>query len=135
MRPPLQNCRVSRFYPCLVTFSLLPTFVHAQVTSGTFVNGSHGPALFGLNTSGSSVGTIFAKSIDIFLVIAGFLSVGYMLYSGIQLASAAGDEAKIEQAKKALIWSIVGTFVIMITYLIITASQSAAQGTLGTAVL
>lgn len=96
-----------------------------------FVNNSGDATLFPISNSSESIGTvIFVRSIEIFSLVAGIASVAYLIYAAIQFSLAAGDEAKIEQAKKALIWSMVGIVVFMMTYLLINATQQAAHGVL-----
>lgn len=126
-------------YVALPTITALPLVAIAQdndpvtgpVNSGTFVdNTTHGAALLPLSTTTENIGRIvFVRGIRYALLIVGIMSISFIIYSAIQLSTAAGDEAKIEQAKKALIWSIVGTIVAMMTFFIINATQSATEGT------
>ena len=122
-------------YTLASTAALLPTLAAAQdnnpvtgpVKSDTFVNGTNA-SLLPLSISTEDIGRIiFVRGIDYALLIVGVMSVAYIVYSAIQLSTAAGDEAKIEQAKKALIWSVIGTAVAMMAFFIVRATQSSTN--------
>lgn len=114
--------------------SLIPYRVFAQtnvVERNLFVNDNSNATLFPLSRSTQSLGTvIFVRGFQIGSIIIGIVSIAYLIFAAIQFSTAAGDEAKIEQAKKALIWSLVGIAVFMVTFLIISATQNASKGTL-----
>lgn len=115
---------------------LAPVRANAQgrpqiVTPRYFVTSDEGSALFPISDSTESLAkVVFVRAIDFSLIVVAILAISYIIFSAIQMTTSIGDEAKIEQAKHALIWSTVGLFIVLSTYLIIVATQQAAQGTL-----
>jgi len=108
-------------------FAQVPTVVNGNL----FVNSNGNAVLFPISSDSRSLGqVIFIRGIQLASVAIGVVSIAYLIYGAIQFSTAAGDEAKIEQAKKSLIWSIVGIAVFMMTFLIISATQNASQGNL-----
>jgi len=48
-----------------------------------------------------------------------FISILAFIYAGVLFVTSSGNESKISQAKKAFIWGIVGTAVIIISFSLI----------------
>jgi hypothetical protein len=55
------------------------------------------------------------RSMVIYPVFVG-LSVIMFMWAGILFLTASGDPAKIDKAKKAVIWGVVGIFVVFLAY-------------------
>ena len=68
-------------------------------------------------------------AIKVLFLLVGALSIFYIMYSGIQLALAAGDETKIAQAKRSLIWSLAGIVLALSAYTLIVMTSNAASYT------
>lgn len=62
------------------------------------------------------------------LGFAGSLAVIAIIYSGVMYITSGGDAAKAEQAKKNLIWAIIGVVAIGLSYLIIFWVQEILLG-------
>jgi amino acid transporter len=70
--------------------------------------------------SGQSVDSVVPNIVKIAMFIIGALSVILIVISGIMYATAAGDEAKVKKAKKALIGAIIGLAIALLAYTIVS---------------
>lgn len=57
--------------------------------------------------------------IQVVLFVAGALAVIMLVYGGIQYIMSAGNSSKIEQAKKTIIYSVVGIIVVIISWAVV----------------
>lgn len=74
------------------------------------------------NPTGQSWATISSFANDVLATIidiAGVVAFIMIMYGGILYMTAMGQEAKIETAKKTLIWSIVGLVLVLLSRVII----------------
>ena len=60
------------------------------------------------------------RSIEILLIFAGVYAVVRIVLAGIQYSAAIGNPEKMTEAKKALIWSVIGFVVAMSAYAIMS---------------
>lgn len=82
-------------------------------------------------TSGAPSGTITGivkTTMNFLLAIVGFLGIIGFAIAGIMYLTAAGDETRIQSAKKALVMSIIGIIVALLGYVIIQAVTSWLSG-------
>ncbi|MDP3986402.1 MAG: hypothetical protein U1C53_00215 [Candidatus Veblenbacteria bacterium] len=86
-----------------------------------FQNGSLGLQEFGTHTNlGTQVDLIpaVARIINILLGFLGVLAVVLVLWGGFKWMTAAGEESKIEEAKKLMGGGVVGLIIILAAYAI-----------------
>lgn len=78
--------------------------------------------LKGLSKYGSAASItpdqILKEYITIALGFVIFIAVGSIVYSGYLYMSAGGEEARVEKAKKSLIYSIIGIIISLLIYVI-----------------
>jgi len=98
----------------------LPALVAAQFT----------PTPAGANLPGGSIMNIIANIMTWLLGLVGFIGVIGFAIAGILYLTAAGDEDRISQAKRAMSYSIIGVIVAVVGVVILKAAQSmlGAQG-------
>ncbi len=65
-----------------------------------------------------SVAELPVLLLDVLLVFAVPLIVLYIMYAGFLYVTARGNPGKIEKAHRALQWSIVGGFIVLVAHLI-----------------
>jgi|GEM_PF-959261 cysteine-rich repeat protein len=92
----------------------LPVFAQADMTTEMETLAE----IAGFSTT-ASIPVIIARLIRTFLSFMGVILVGYFLYGGSLWMMAAGEQAKIDKARRVLIHSVIG-FVIIITSFAIT---------------
>jgi hypothetical protein len=104
-----------------VAFLTLPIAALAQFKTPTSTNLPEG-----------SVSGIIGNIMNWILGIVGVLGVIGFAIAGILYLTAAGEEAKIETAKKAMLYSIIGVVVSLLGLVIIKAASSMLGGTSST---
>lgn len=77
----------------------------------------------GANRTLGDVRCLVLRSIEILLIFAGVYAVVRIVLAGIQYSSAIGNPEKQTEAKKALIWSVIGFVVAMCAYAIMLFIQ------------
>lgn len=89
----------------------------------------------GLNGSlaggGTDLRTIIARIINFALGFLGIVAVGLILYGGFLWMTAAGDEDKVEQAKKLLKNAVIGLIIILASWAIATFLITRLGGVIG----
>ena len=88
------------------------------------------PTPAGANLPGGSIMNIIANVMTWLLGLVGFIGVIGFAIAGILYLTAAGDEDRIAQAKKAMSYSIIGVIVAIVGVVILKAAQAmlGAQG-------
>ena len=95
------------------TFAAFPTLTDLLNSKTEFQNPSE--------QSFATITSFISSVTAIILYIAGIIAVIMIVYGGILYMTALGQEAKLETAKKTLIWSIVGFVLIILAQAIIDA--------------
>lgn len=62
---------------------------------------------------------VFANAIYWLLILSGVVAVFLIMFGGIKLLASGGDQARLESAKKTIIWAIVGLVVVMSSFMIV----------------
>lgn len=86
----------------------------------------------GTNLPSGSIMSIIKNIMNWILGIVGILGVIGFAIAGILYLTAAGDEDRIETAKKAMTWSIVGVVVALLGLVILKAAESMLSGSSST---
>lgn len=93
---------------------LLPAIAFAQWGTGLSNAASGG-------TPGGTIYGIIQATMNWLLAILGFIGIIGFVIAGIMYLTAAGDEDRIEKAKNAMFYSIMGVIVALIGFVIIQA--------------
>jgi hypothetical protein len=101
-----------------VAFMTLPGLAMAQFAAPT-----------GTNLPEGKISDIIKNIMNWVLGIVGVLGVIGFAIAGILYLTAAGDEGKIDTAKSAMTWSIIGVIVALVGLVIIKAASSMLGGT------
>lgn len=67
-----------------------------------------------------TLGQNITNIINFFLGLLGLIAVAFLIYAGIMMVTAGGDEAAIGKAKKIITFAVVGIVIILLSYTIIT---------------
>jgi hypothetical protein len=102
----------------------LLTTVHAEVPSGGFQGGLDAVGEKGDFTqsairSDQGILGVIADIISILLSISGAVAVLAIIYGGFLFLTAGGNETQVKTAKQILLYAIIGTVVIILSYVII----------------
>ena len=71
---------------------------------------------------------IFERLAQFAITVALSLMVIYIVISGIKMATAGGDIAKFQDAKKSLLWGLIGSLVVLGVYVIINTIKNLVTG-------
>lgn len=65
---------------------------------------------------GGTFPELIARIINVFLSFLGIVFLGLMIYGGYMWMTAAGNDSKIDKAKKIITSAVIGTFIILVSY-------------------
>lgn len=82
-------------------------------------DGEDGKLIAGDDGNNKDLADIITKAITILSGLAGIISALIITYGGILWATAAGEEEKIQKAKKAIIGAIIGAVIALSAYFIV----------------
>ena len=85
------------------------------IPGGTKINPAIGMPEGGINV----VRTIIQWGITVLFVTATVLALIFLIWGGIQWITSSGDKAKIEGARKRIIFSIIGLVLVFLSFMII----------------
>lgn len=111
--------QMSSMLTALVLFSS-----KASAASGEFFsnpNGGEAPAVAAQGTLGQNITSI----INYFLGILGLIAVAFLIYAGVLMVTAGGDEGQIEKARKIITYAVIGIVIILLSWTIVTFVTSA----------
>lgn len=111
------------------TFLFVSIFVTTFLNKIKFASANSFKEMSGLETSGSSAGytndlknisgeTLTIQIINLVLTFVGIGFLLLMIYGGITWMTAAGNETKVDKAKKIIISGVIGLIVIFSAYIV-----------------
>ena len=129
------RCRYAKSVPFLVTllvfsvalvlFSFAPSFVHAQGDFGVAqVDGQ-------IALSGDSIVVIMLRVIRILLGFLGLILVVMIIYAGYTIMTSAGNEEKVERGKTIIKNAVIGTAIILFSFIIVQFAINILGGASG----
>ena len=81
--------------------------------------GGTAPNVAAQGTLGSNITTL----LNYFLGLLGLIAVGFLIYAGILMVTAGGDDAQVTKAKKLITYAVAG--IVILSYTIVTFVSSA----------
>ena len=83
--------------------------------------GGAAPNVAAQGTLGQNVTTI----INYFLGLLGLIAVGFLIYAGILMVTAGGNDEQVTKARKVIMYAVIGIVIILLSYTIVTFVSSA----------
>jgi hypothetical protein len=77
--------------------------------------GGVAPSATAQGTLGQNITTI----INFFLGLMGLVSVAFLIYAGVMMITAGGDEQHLTKAKKIITYAVIGIVIILLSYTIV----------------
>ena len=74
------------------------------------------PAAAAQGTLGQNITTI----INFFLGLLGLIAVAFLIYAGVLMVTAGGNEEQVNKAKKIIMYAVAGIIIILLSYTIVT---------------
>lgn len=112
----------------LTAFNIVP--VLAQTVAPEPISSRDLPDVIGSVTRGETSARDLARTIlNFFLGFLGFLAVIMIIYGGFRYVTAGGEQEGLDNAKKIILYAIVGIIVILLSFAIVnTVLRGAAVG-------
>lgn len=108
----------------ITVFSVLP-IAHA----GSILNPSDNPGAIAEATGGeTSLRQLILRIVNYALGFLGLLAVIMIIYGGVTYVTSAGGDG-VENAKKIIMYAIIGLIVVLLAFVIVNATLGAGQGT------
>ena len=96
----------------------------ALAQSGGFWDNPQGgtpPNVAAQGTLGQNV----TRIINYFLGLLGLVAVGFLIYAGVLMVTAGGNEEQVGKARKIITYAVIGIVIILLSYTIVTFVSSA----------
>jgi type IV secretory pathway VirB2 component (pilin) len=100
---------------------LLTFYVNSAFAQGPLLREEPGIEAAARGTLGQNITTI----INYFLGILGLIAVAFLIYAGVMMVTAGGNEEQINKAKKIITYAVIGIVIILLSYSIVTFVTSA----------
>jgi type IV secretion system pilin len=85
--------------------------------------------LVGPDTAGEgSIRVLIVRMVNYFLGFLGLLAVIMVIYGGVTYVTSAGEDEKIQNAKKIIMYALIGLIIILLSFVIVKAIVSAGTG-------
>ncbi|MBU0577320.1 pilin [Patescibacteria group bacterium] len=72
-----------------------------------------------------TLGQNITTMINFFLGLLGLIAVGFLIYAGVMMVTAGGNEEQVTKAKKIITWALIGIVLILLSYTIVQFVTSA----------
>ncbi len=114
----------------LITGAVLMVSSLSMVSAQSgFINNSDNPNAVSTATGGqTSFRQLALTIVNFFLSFLGLIAVIMIIYGGFLYVSAAGNQEKIESAKKIIMYAIIGIIVILLSFAIVNTVLGAGTG-------
>ena len=91
---------------------------NAFASAGFFTNpqGGTAPAVTAQGTFGQNVTSI----LNYFLGILGLIAVAFLIYAGVLMVTAGGNDEQIGKARKIITYAVIGIVIILLSWTIVT---------------
>lgn len=107
----------------------LLSVIPAANAAGSLINPGDSPELISGATGGEgSLRGLILRIINYFLGFLGILAVVMVIYGGITYVTAAGKDEALQNAKKIIMYSLIGIIVILLSFAVVNTVLSAGTG-------
>ena len=99
-------------------------FNNALAQSASFFDNPQTGAIPNVSAQGT-LGQNVTNIINFFLGLLGLIAVAFLIYAGVLMVTAGGEEEQVTKAKKIISYAVVGIVIILLSYTIVTFVSSA----------
>ena len=104
-------------------FTMMAFFVNSAFAQGSDIL-REDPGRIG-GTAKGTLGENLTAIINYFLGLLGLIAVAFLIYAGVLMVTAGGNDEQITKARKIIMYAVVGIVIILLSYTIITFVSSA----------
>ncbi len=108
------STKVSTAFAALVLFAQ-----SAYAQSGAFFDNPQTGAAPNVAAQGT-LGQNITNIINFFLGLLGLIAVAMLIYAGVLMVTAGGNDEQIQKSKKIITYAVVGIVIILLSYTIVT---------------
>jgi hypothetical protein len=113
----------------IVTSLALMMTSFTAVNAQGFISSTDNPQAISTATQGQgSFRQLALTIVNFFLTFLGLIAVVMIIYGGFLYVSAAGNSEKIENAKKIIMYAVIGIIVILLSFAIVNTILTAGSG-------
>lgn len=115
--------------------SLITKMSTALATATLFVQGAYAQsaAFFDNPQTGAApnvaaqgtLGQNITNIINFFLGLLGLIAVAFLIYAGVLMVTAGGNEDQVTKARKIITYAVIGIIIILLSYTVVTFVTSA----------
>lgn len=105
-----------------LTGSALVTFMGVQsafAQSGAFFDNPQGGAQQPSATASGTLGGNITIVINYFLGLLGLIAVAFLIYAGVLMVTAGGNDEQVTKARKIIMYAVVGIIIILLSYTVV----------------
>ncbi len=100
------------------------------VAGAALLNPGDNPAEVSAATGGeSSLRQLVLTMVNYFLTFLGIVAVIMVIYGGVTYVTAAGEDEKIQSAKKIIMYAVIGIIIVLISFALVNMILGAGTGT------
>jgi amino acid transporter len=101
----------------LASFAALTLFADKALAQGGgfFGEGGEGITTTAKGTLGQNITTI----INYFLGLLGLIAVAFLIYAGVLMVTAGGNEEQVKKSKKIITYAVIGIVIILLAFTIV----------------
>lgn len=108
------------------SLSMLALFANkALATSQGFFSNPQGGTAQPAATATGDLGTNVKTVLDYFLGILGLVAVAFLIYAGVLMVTAGGNDEQVTKARKLIMYAVAGIVIILLSYTIVNFVTSA----------
>ena len=80
------------------------------------------------NTEDASIGSLIAGALNYLMFFVGVAAVIGIVYGGVIMLTSAGNPDKLQTAKRAIMWSVLGVIVVVLAFTIVSSIDKIISG-------
>ncbi len=69
--------------------------------------------------AGGTLGGNISTIINYFLGLLGLIAVGFLIYAGVLMVTAGGNDEQVTKARKIIMYAVIGIVIILLSYTIV----------------
>ncbi|MFA6549838.1 MAG: hypothetical protein WCT36_00590 [Candidatus Gracilibacteria bacterium] len=105
---------------------------HLPIAFAQMLNPSDQPGVVAGSTGGTGDLRVLAiRIINYVLGFLGLIAVAMIIFGGITYVTAAGEQGKVDSAKKIIMYAVVGLIIVILSYAIVSTVLQAGTGSSG----
>lgn len=111
---------IKKTYGAALMAVLFVNQAFASTGSSSFFDNPQGGSSTVTAAATGTLGSNIATVINYFLGLLGLIAVGFLIYAGVLMVTAGGNDEQVTKARKIIMYAVVGIVIILLSYTIVT---------------